>query len=224
MDTKLMCDILKGKLTKNNSMNLKKLLGIFIIGITACTGRGTQKQDVIKGQDSIMSLQDELQQINKELNCAEVIVYTDTTMFRYFDIDGDGLVDTLTTRVFVRADTVFIYYSWLQEQKIIWSDLDKDPYLTALEPAEKKEWLDFIIEGCCPKSEKISDYENLVDYAIDFGIDDLKKKGFNINKEQYKTYIINYEGNLINYGHPEMREKLFIWYEPLKNFVLFYNP
>jgi len=184
-----------------------------------------RKQNVIKGQDTITFSQKELQQTNKNLNCAEVMGYADTTMFQYFDIDGDGLIDTFSTTVFVQADTVFIYYSWLQEQKIIWSDLDKDSYLTALtEPAEKKEWLNFIIQGCNPTSEKISDYENLFDYAIDFGIDDLKKKGFNINKEEYKTYILNYEGNLINYGHPEMREKLFIWYEPLRIFVLFYCP
>ena len=115
-------------------MNLKKILGVFIIGISACIGGGMRKQNVI----SIMFLQEDLQQTDKELNYAEVMVYTDTTMFRYFDINGDGLIDTLSTTVFVRADTVFIHYLWLQKQKIIWSDLVKDSYLTVLEPAEKK--------------------------------------------------------------------------------------
>jgi hypothetical protein len=63
-----------------------------------------------------------------------------------------------------------------------------------------------------------------MDYGVDFGVDDLKKKGYTVDRETYKQYTSDYKGCLIAWGHPESREGLFIWYEPLKIFILFYQP
>lgn len=149
----------------------------------------------------------------------------DTTMFRYFDIDGDGVNDTISTTIFVRKDTILIKYLWLKEKKIIWSDTIRDVYLTIqTDDAAKRDWLNFIIDGANPNIYKISDFEHLIDYSVGLGVEELRDKGYYIDNNEYKRYIINYKGSLFEYGHPEMAEGLFIWFEPLKTFILFYQP
>ena len=203
-------------------METQKILLILILGLSACGGR-TQKKDIVAKQDSIVVFQEELQQ----MNYFEVSACVDTTMFRYFDINGDGLIDTLTTTVYVKSDTIFINYLWLRQNEIIWSDVITDSYLEALtDSVEKKEWIRFVIDGANPESNKIFDFEDLFlfNYAVNIGLDELREKGFNIDVDVYKSYILNYKGILIDYGHPVIREGLFIWYEPLQRFVVFYRP
>lgn len=75
-----------------------------------------------------------------------------------------------------------------------------------------------------PEIYQIVDFQNILDLCIDFGVGDLKKKGHLFDEEGFKNYFKHYKGKLIAWGHPENREGLFIWYEPLKVFVLFYQP
>ena len=205
-------------------MKPKKVLLILILGLFACSGH-TKKKDVVAEQDSIVVFQEKLQQINEQIVAACV----DTTMFRYFDIDGDGLTDTLTTTVYVKSDTIFINYLWLRQNEIIWHDVITDSYLEALtDSVEREEWIRFVINGANPESNKISEFKDIftdaINYAVNIGIDELRKKGFIIGIEEYKFYILNYKGILIDYGHPESRKGLYIWYEPLQRFVVFYRP
>ena len=205
-------------------MKIKKILLILILGLSAC-GEHARKKDIIAKQGSIEVLQEELQQINERMNYFEVAACVDTTMFRYFDIDGNGLTDTLTTTVYVKSDTIFISYLWLRQNEIIWYDVITDSYLEALtDSVEREEWIRFVIDGANPELNKVSDFENLINYAINIGLAELREKGINIDIEEYKSYIINYKGILIDYGHPESREGLFIWYEPLQRFIVFYRP
>ena len=202
------------------------ILGLFFLGMSSCA-KQTDKQKIVQEQDFVsLFVQGELQLTNEELSSTETMFFcVDTTMFRYFDINGNGSIDTLTTRVFVKSDTIFIHYSWLQNQKIIWSDLITDSALTGLtDSIEREKWINFVISGCNPEKEKISDYEHLFDFAFNFAIDDLKKAGLNISEEEYKSYLLDYKGNLFYYGHPIVSEGLFIWYEPAKMVVLFYQP
>ena len=204
-------------------METKKILLILILGLSACGGR-TQKKDVVAKQDSIVVFQEELQQ----MNYFEVAACVDTTMFRYFDIDGDGLIDTLTTTVYVKSDTIFINYLWLKQNEIMWHDVITDSYLEALtDSVEREEWIRHVMDGVNPELVKDFNFEDLFsfNYAVNIGLDDLRKKGFNIDMEEYKTYILNYKGVFFNYGHPESRGGgLFIWYEPLQRFVICYQP
>jgi len=205
-------------------MKTKKILFILILGFSACCGR-THNKGVVDKQDSIVVFHDVVQKVNEQLNYFKVAACVDTTMFRYFDIDGNGLIDTLTTTVFVKSDTIFINYIWLRQNEIIWSDVITDSYLEALtDSVEREEWLKFVIDGVNPELYKFSDYDNLFDFAVNMGLDELKEKGFDIDKEEYQSYILNYKGNLIDYGHPELRKGLFIWYEPLQRLVVFYQP
>ena len=155
-------------------------------------------------------------------------VYADTTMFRYFDIDCDGLTDTLTTTVYVKSDTIFINYLWLRQNEIIWHDVITDSYLEALtDSVKKEEWISFVIDGANPDEfHENFDFEDLFlfNHTVNLGLDDLRKKGFNVDIEEYKSYILNYKGIFIDYGHPESREGLFIWYAPLQRLVVFYRP
>jgi hypothetical protein len=146
-------------------------------------------------------------------------VLCDTIMLSFCDIDGDGLLDTISTHVYLITDTINIQYLWLKNGNTIWSESTRD--FTKLEP----KWIKYSVENSVPEIYKKEYFsEDILDFGIDFGIDYLSTKNFVVDKDFYKQYLLNYKGNLIVWGHPEDRRGVFIWYQPLEMFVLFYKP
>lgn len=149
----------------------------------------------------------------------------DTTFLQYMDVNTDGLMDTLITDLVKSNDTIYVSYFLKDQQTVIEVGNFIDTYLSSLSDcSKKKDWFDFVKYGSDIDVFEFSDFKHLTSFAIEFGMNDLKKHGFNIDKEEYKDYLQSYKGTLFAYGHPEMQEGLFIWYEPLKRFVLFYHP
>jgi hypothetical protein len=59
---------------------------------------------------------------------------------------------------------------------------------------------------------------------VSIGLEWAKRNDLKISKDEYTKYLDNFKGDIIAYGHPENREGLFIWYEPVKDLVLLYAP
>ena len=85
-----------------------------------------------------------------------------------------------------------------------------------------------IIYGC-PDIESYQESNNRIDTAVkrlacELGISYLKEKGIRVNELDYKKYLKNYKGNLLNFGDPESDEGIWIWYQPAKCLVRYYLP
>ena len=149
----------------------------------------------------------------------------DTTFLQCMDVNTDGLMDTLVTNLVKSNDTIYVSYFLKERQAVMEIGHFIDIHLASMSDcSEKKEWFDFVKYGSNFDVFEFSNFNHLMDFAIEFGINDIEKHGFNVDKEEYKNYLQHYKGALFAYGHPEMQEGLFIWYEPLKRFVLFYHP
>lgn len=158
-------------------------------------------------------------------NWDKSISASDTIFFQYFDVNTDGLIDTLVRTFTQRNDTIYISYSLKEQQNVIKIDQFTDTYLSSLSDcSEKMEWLNFVKYNSNFETYNFSDFNHLFNNAIKLGVNNLKEYGLIVHEEQYKNYLLNYKGALFTYGHPEMQEGLYIWYQPLKRFILFYHP
>jgi hypothetical protein len=59
---------------------------------------------------------------------------------------------------------------------------------------------------------------------MQIGLEWAKRKNMKISKDEYSNYLYSFRGDIIAHGDPEIRHELLIWYEPVKDFVLFYAP
>lgn len=154
----------------------------------------------------------------------------DTTILRFGAFDTDNVTDTISTRIFLKLDTVIVSSTWTKNLQLLWFNKLKNPYLwinndSLFEYKKRSKWVTFTIgyKHAVPEIYKIGDYSSLINSAVDFGVEDLQKHGIIVDKETYKQYLINFNGDLISWGDPENREGLFIWYDPAKRFVLYYQ-
>jgi hypothetical protein len=154
----------------------------------------------------------------------------DTTILTTGYIDEDSMIDTIQTRVFLKQGSIHVFSSWIKNLDTLWQFQIQDPYFyisnSDLFINNRSEWIIFTIGiyYSIPAISKFKDYKNLMEMSIDIGIQDLKKQGFNINSDEYKKYILNFNGNLLCWGDQRYREGLHIWYKPLKRFVNYYQP
>ena len=52
----------------------------------------------------------------------------------------------------------------------------------------------------------------------------IEKEKLAISGDEYARYLNSFGGQLFAYGEPEIRNQLWLWYEPSKQFVLYYAP
>ena len=154
----------------------------------------------------------------------------DTTILTVGLIDSDTRVDTIQTRVFLKHDTIWVNSIWIKDNKINWEYSFNNPYLFISDFIyrfyEKDIWIPFTIGiyFAPPILHNTNEYKNLFETAVTYGLEDLKKNGISVNESDYKKYLLNFKGNLIEWGNPTIREGLHIWYEPSNRFVIYYQP
>lgn len=159
----------------------------------------------------------------------------DTTLLTIGNIDGDIEKDTIFSRVYYNSNRIYVNSKWLKNNKVIWNYKYANPYLSfnsaLLNYDTRSIWTIFavgILYGT-PAINARKEFDEHVDssvqnYVYDYGVADLKKAGAKINKEEYKTYLQNFKGELLEFGEPETREGLFIWYQPAKRIITYYQP
>jgi hypothetical protein len=159
----------------------------------------------------------------------------DTTLLTIGNIDDDTEKDTIFSRVYYNSNRIYVDSKWLKNNKVIWNYKYANPYLSfhsaLLNYDTRSIWTIFavgILYGT-PAINTRQEFDehadsSLQNYVYDYGVADLKKAGIKINKEDYKTYLKNFKGELLEFGEPETREGLFIYYKPAKRIITYYQP
>jgi hypothetical protein len=151
----------------------------------------------------------------------------DTTIIVIGRIDADENKDTIQSHVFVFHDTVFVQSTWTRKGEILWEHELKNPYLwisdnEAFEFSKRSIWVTFTIayKHAVPRLIEKSFFSEL-QTATKLGLDNLKSNGLQVDEQAYEQYVTDFQSSLIEYDDPEMHP-IYIWYEPLKRFVLFW--
>lgn len=154
----------------------------------------------------------------------------DTTILTIGNLDGDLDQDTIFSRVYYDADTIYVDSKWIKNNHVLWKYKYTDPYTSldaSLYDSTRNTWVCFAV-GIIYGPPDISP-RNVVDSGVltlvyDQGVDDLNSVGIHTDKEQYKTYLQNFKGDLLAYGQPESREGVWIWYKPARRMITYYQP
>jgi hypothetical protein len=151
----------------------------------------------------------------------------DTTVLVIGKVDSDELIDTIQSHIFVRHDTVLVQSIWKRKGKLIWSSESKNPYLwisdnPIFDYSSRSIWVTFTIghKYAVPRLIEKSTFNEL-EVATDTGMKEFEKLGYKIEKTSYVQYITNFKGSIIEFDDPEVHP-CYIWYEPLKRFILFW--
>jgi hypothetical protein len=159
----------------------------------------------------------------------------DTTLLAIGNIDGDAEKDTIFSRIYYNSKRIYVDSKWLKNNKVIWNYKYANPYVSfnsaLLNYDTRSIWTIFavgILYGT-PAINTRQEFDehadsSLQNYVYEYGIADLKKAGIKINKEDYKTYLKNFKGGLLEFGEPETREGLFVYYQPAKRIITYYQP
>src|SRR5258706_761479 len=160
----------------------------------------------------------------------------DTTMIVVGNLDGDNKQDTIRNRVYLVSKDVTVKSSWVVNNDTLWKSEFQNPYFVIdtnhlFEPdtTARGLWLTFstAINYSIPTIESKAEFDNSFGKSkqmlFDFGISELKQKGINISLKEYQEYLNNFKGELLNFGEPENREGLYIWYQPAKCFITYYH-
>ena len=154
----------------------------------------------------------------------------DTTIITLANIDAVEPLDTVLTRVFVKNDTVHLKSSWFRKGELLWHTEIKDPYLWVSDNVEfdsgtRSIWvtLTIAIQYSLPRFYYRSEFPQISnETVITMGKAYLDSKG--ISSLGLPGYLADFGGQLLEYGEPELREGLFIWHEPSKQFISYYRP
>ena len=155
----------------------------------------------------------------------------DTIVLAVGNLSGDPSPDTIYSRVYYARDTVFVSSKWIKNNKTLWQDQYSDPY-TSLDTNlfrdnSRNTWMCFaigVVYGApeiLPRDNVDTSVQNLV---YEQGLDDLKKLGVTMDKEDYKAYLRQFKGQLFVFGQPESREGAWIWYKPAGHMISYYQP
>jgi hypothetical protein len=159
----------------------------------------------------------------------------DTTLLAIGNIDGDAEKDTIFSRIYYNSKRIYVDSKWLKNNKVIWNYKYANPYVSfnsaLLNYDTRSIWTIFavgILYGT-PAINSRQEFDehadsSLQNYVYEYGVADLKKAGIKINKEDYKTYLKNFKGGLLEFGEPETREGLFVYYQPAKRVITYYQP
>jgi hypothetical protein len=156
----------------------------------------------------------------------------DTTILQICNIDNLGELDTIKNRIYYLNENVFVNSSWSKNGQLVWENEVKNPYLWIDDSDEfqfdtREPWVTFTIGiyYAIPEIKNINYYSHIdKNIVLKIGIDWGKRENKSISKDEYSDYLDSFKGDLIAYGHPEKRDGLIIWYEPINDFVLYYTP
>jgi len=219
------------------------VLIVILIGHFSCTNqRGSDNKRINSKVDTLLLAKYEAQFANStgsEKELLEKLIpiikkfsyrKLDTTIVQKCRLDTTYTIDTLTTRIYEESDSIYVKTELKRNGVKLWSKELTNPYawinnskLYQFDTRDK--WVIFTIGVyyAVPDIDKISKYQNLSEMAVDFGVRELTAGGIAINKDDYRNYIINYKGDLVTFGEPENRDGIFIWYAPVKKFILYYH-
>ena len=155
----------------------------------------------------------------------------DTTLLTIGNLDGDSVPDSIFTRVYYEADTIYADSKWVKDDHVLWHDSYTDPYSEVnadlFDSSSRNTWVSFaigIVYGP-PNFHSRNDVDSSVNSIVyDEGLEDLKGMGIHLDKAQYKAYLRDFKGDLLAFGQPESREGLDIWYKPAGRMITYYHP
>lgn len=153
----------------------------------------------------------------------------DTTFITVEKFDNDSEIDTIYTSIYEQGQDIKIKYSFYKRNALIWSDSINNPYLwIGNTPPLDNSYNDLFqlamtaTKGCVAQK---NDWNNPIDdLVLNIGVAYINSQGLSISKEEYKKYITEFKGELLIYKQDESGGQLSIWYEPLKDFIIFYAP
>lgn len=163
--------------------------------------------------------------------------YSDSTICKsvlfFDDIDGDKTIDTLVVTTYVVGNDVLLKLEWHKNDALIWDEQISNPYLwlgndDIISDDSLNIWaritigLDYAIPGIySPNDEmfKLISKNMILKTANNYFV----KNNLEYVEEDFSSYIDNYKGKILKFGHPE-QPGLYIWYQPLMSFIKFYTP
>ena len=219
-----------------------KLTLLILISLLACKNHPPHNsQFVICDQDTILFNKYKILQYHtsgREKDFVDDLLITiekfkcknlDTTMIQICNIDDNFPTDTIVTRVYERLDTVYVYSYWITSGELRWEREIVDPYLwindnDLFQFDTRSRWVTFTIglKYTPPEIYNIKDYRSSLEMATIIGLQDLSEKKYKVDSFSYIKYLESFKGNLLTWGQPENRDGLYIWYDSLERFVLFY--
>jgi hypothetical protein len=165
--------------------------------------------------------------IVRKFNCNKL----DTTILTIGNLAGDLVPDTIFSRVYYEADSIFVDSRWIKNNRVLWRDKYSDPYtsldVNLFSDTSRNTWMCFaigIIYGppdILPRGDVDTSALSMV---YQQGVDDLKRLGVQTDREQYRVYLQDFKGQLLAFGQPESREGVWIWYKPAGRMITYYQP
>lgn len=156
----------------------------------------------------------------------------DSTILTIGNIDGIGKLDTVHTHIYALDDTIHLESIWMRNGELLWSDNIKNPYLQINNDDifaydSRHPWVTFTIAinyGAPALSER-NDYPGIDrGTALNRAKWYIERKSLAISDADYIQYFDSFKGQLFKFGEPEIRHNLLQWYEPKKQFILYYAP
>ncbi|MBS2214055.1 YARHG domain-containing protein [Carboxylicivirga mesophila] len=157
----------------------------------------------------------------------------DTTFYTIADFDNFPGLDTVTTRILEKEYGEFnIVYSLLRKGTVIWSTKSSNPYFWLGDNQLFQEWDNHYFYGYLAlkncRAKRVDMWkpleEEVLNQIVSIGYTEIQDEASNISKSEYKRFIVNYSGELIEHSQFEAGSKLQIWFEPIKKFISFYAP
>lgn len=155
----------------------------------------------------------------------------DTTILTIGNLADDLAPDTIFSRVYYEADSIFVDSKWIKNNRILWRDKYSDPYtsldVNLFSDTSRNTWMCFAIgviygpPDILPRGDVDTSALSMV---YQQGVDDLKRMGVQTDREQYRTYLKDFKGQLLAFGQPESREGVWIWYKPASHMIAYYQP
>jgi hypothetical protein len=155
--------------------------------------------------------------------------HLDTTFLSFGNIDGDGDQDTIVNRVWFDGDSVYVDSKWIKDHQILWKDRFSDPYtelnIEGTGDSVRNPWVVFAIGVLYGPPDFYPPFDNKIDsMVVSQGMENLANDGIHTDIESYKAYLQEFKGQTMNFGQPEGREGLWIWYKPAKRMINYYQP
>lgn len=184
---------------------------------------GVKKQFIMAKNDTFWFSLKDLQHI---INSCEDYTYTEILKD---DLTGDGVIDTLKQKFYIKEDSCIIEARIISFGEVIYYDrvsidneydgwgtpLNSIPYYEVLYPYS------LLYEGyqirITPRRFSKSDRMEL------FNISMLPYEIKHVQKKELKNYVLNYKGKFINSLSPEDPDTYIYWKKENK-FILFYAP
>ncbi len=156
----------------------------------------------------------------------------DTTILTIGNVDDIGKLDTISSRIYLKNDTIYVKSEWSRNGTLLWNELYENPYLwindnKAFDWEERSLWVTFTIAIYygTPELHEKNDFSGIDRVtALKMAKWDIENNKLKISDSEYITYFDSFNGQLFQHGEPEIRNQLLLWYEPLKTFVLYYSP